>query len=174
MNDASFEGLLTDYALGEMDDPDTKALLEALLERDESLRASLAEIRSTTELIVLAGPESLAGESYLKRPRFFLRPSRLAFAAAAVAAAVTLVSFILWWPTSTNTQNDLNLTGRHDDAPPSAAAKTPEPDADDATVSGQRLPWLTAAIENRTTRPSRRGAGIRWSSLVVGQAADRQ
>lgn len=174
MNDASFEGLLTDYALGEMDDPDTKALLEALLERDESLRASLAEIRSTTELIVLAGPESLVGESQSQRPPRVHRPARIAVAVS-MAAALVLATGIWWWPPATNPQSDLNVTSRPNDAPPSAAAQTPESTADAvASVSGPRLPWLTAAVENRTPRPSRRGAGIRWSSLVVGQAADRQ
>ena len=176
MNEASisFEGLLTDYALGEMNDPDTRALLEALLERDESLRASLAEIRNTTELIVLAGPESLVGDTLSRRPPRVHRPARIAVAVG-IAAALVLVTGIWWWPPSSNTQNDLNVAGRPNDAPPSAAAETPESTADAATsVSEQPLPWLTAAAENRTPRPNRRGAGIRWSSLVVGQAADRQ
>ena len=173
MNEVSFEGLLTDYALGEMSDPDTKALLEALLERDESLRASLTEIRSTTELIVLAGPESLVSGSQSKRSRFFLRPSRLAFAAVAVAAAVTLMSFILWWPTSTITNSDPDLvkTETEDSRPSSKQTVTP---AETAAGSEHPLPWIIAAAEKRNTRPSRRGAGIRWSALVSGGTADRQ
>lgn len=173
MNQASFEGLLTDYALGEIDDPETKALLEALLERDESLRASLAKIRTTTELIVLAGAESLVGDSQQKRPARVHRPARFAIAVG-IAAALVLASLIWWWPQSMTTQSDSNLANSQGGAPESVSTDTQMSDDAAVAAGGHPLPWLTAAVEKRSTRPSRRGAGIRWPSLVVGQTADRR
>ena len=174
MNETSFEGLLTDYALGEIDDPETKALLEALLERDDSLQESLAEIRTTTELIVLAGAESLVGDSQPKRPARIHRPARFAIAVG-MAAALALASLIWWWPTSlSNTQSDSNMAkGDGQELPSTLTEKKHESPTDVDAAGGHPLPWLTAAVEKRSTRSSRRGAGIRWPSLASSQSAGR-
>jgi anti-sigma factor RsiW len=171
MNEASFEGLLTDYALGEMSDPDTKALLEALLERDESLRASLAEIRSMTELIVLAGPESLVSHPESKPRSFFARHAPK-IVSAGLAAALVLMSLILWWPTPSHTQSDPDLATRSSGGFSSSVEK-PRPAAV-VTAGGQPFRLAANAVENRTPRPSRRGVGVRWSAFVCSQGVDRQ
>ena len=173
MNQASFEGLLTDYALGEIDDLETKALLEALLERDESLRVSLAEIRSTTELIVLADSEWLVGHAVSKPRSFFDRHARLIVSAGMVAALVGM-SLILWWPTLPPPQDDRDLVESHADGAHARSEVEPGSAAADVVGGSQRLQSMVAAVEERTPRPNRRGAGIRWSALVSSRSDARQ
>jgi hypothetical protein len=162
MNNEIFEGMLTDYALGEVHNPETKALLEALLERDASLRDLLAEIRETTELVVLAGPQSLVVEEEFRSQHRVRRVIAMRVAAMALAAALMAMAIVWWWPGSSNTSGDSELVENRG-AEPSTGSAASDSAERGVAAPNRPAPWLMTAVENQTKRSTRRGAGVRWT-----------
>ena len=148
--DSSFDGLLTDYALSEIEDPEVAALIEALLERDDSYRATIDEIRTAAALITDAGAESL-----VVTPRSTSMRWPVAIPAAAAGIAAVILIF-------------LNFPANHEKEEPGPIAANPNAITGVAATSNDRESkklWSVRRDLPNRSNSSRRGGNVRWVSF---------
>lgn len=83
----TIEGLLTDYALGEITDPEKEILIESLLEADSQSQELLREIRSTLDLVEKLAPVAMTCQS----EHSMIIPISIATGLSLAAAAIALI-----------------------------------------------------------------------------------